>query len=57
VATVAESGITTATDLRHLAELGFDAALVGEALVTAAEPDVALRALRGVDATAGAPPR
>ncbi len=57
VVMVAESGITTATDLRRLADAGFDAALVGEALVTAAEPDVALRALRGVDATAGAPPR
>lgn len=39
VVAVAESGVRTAADVRRLAEMGADAMLVGEALVTA--PDVA----------------
>ena len=35
---VAESGIRTRDDVRRLADAGFDAVLVGEALVTAAGP-------------------
>lgn len=38
ITAVAESGIQTAADVRRLAEMGADAVLVGEALVTA--PDV-----------------
>lgn len=38
---VSESGVHTAADVRHLAEMGADAVLVGEALVTA--PDVAAK--------------
>jgi len=41
VVTVAESGIFSAADVAHLAAAGFDAVLVGEALVTA--PDVAAK--------------
>ena len=38
---VAESGVHSAEDVRRLAEMGADAILVGEALVTA--PDVAAK--------------
>ncbi|HTW09514.1 MAG TPA: indole-3-glycerol phosphate synthase TrpC [Acidimicrobiales bacterium] len=44
---VAESGIRTRDDALCLAEAGFDAVLVGEALVTAADPGAALGALLG----------
>ncbi len=45
VVRVAESGIRTRDDVRRLADAGFDAVLVGEALVTAADPGAALAAL------------
>jgi indole-3-glycerol phosphate synthase len=45
---VAESGIGGPDDLRRLADAGYDGALVGEHLVTAADPTAALRTLRGV---------
>ncbi len=45
---VAESGIGGADDLSRLADAGYDAALVGEHLVTAPHPGEALRRLRGV---------
>lgn len=59
VVAVAESGITGSDDLRRLADAGFHAALVGEALVTAPDARRALLVLRGVplDAEVGAPPR
>ncbi len=44
---VAESGIHTPADVRRVAEAGFDAILVGEALVTAADPGQKLRDLLG----------
>ncbi len=44
---VAESGISTSADVLSLREAGFDAILVGEALVTASDPLVALRRLLG----------
>ena len=44
---VAESGIGTPEDVARLVEAGFDAILVGEALVTNADPTAALRALAG----------
>jgi indole-3-glycerol phosphate synthase len=47
VSKVAESGIRDAADCRELAGAGFDAVLVGEALVRAADPAAAIRALRG----------
>jgi indole-3-glycerol phosphate synthase len=47
VVRVAESGIRTRSDVARLAEAGFDAILVGEALVTAADPGAALTALVG----------
>jgi indole-3-glycerol phosphate synthase len=47
VTRVAESGIRDACDVRRLADAGFDAVLVGEALVTAADPEGAVRALLG----------
>lgn len=44
---VAESGIHTAEDARQLAQAGFDALLVGEALVTSPDPGAKLRELLG----------
>jgi len=49
VVRVAESGIRTGHDLARLADAGYDAVLVGEALVTAADPAAAVRALLGGD--------
>jgi len=43
---VAESGITGAEDVAALAEAGYDAVLVGEALVTSGDPAAAVRTLR-----------
>ncbi len=48
VVKVAESGIDNAEDLVRLRDAGYAAALVGEHLVTAADPGEALRKLRGV---------
>jgi len=45
VVKVAESGIAAAADLQDLAAAGYDAVLVGERLVTAADPGDALRTL------------
>ena len=47
VVAVAESGLKTPAELSRLAEAGYDAFLVGERLVTAADPGAALRELRG----------
>ncbi|MCC6859766.1 MAG: indole-3-glycerol phosphate synthase TrpC [Bryobacterales bacterium] len=44
---VTESGIRSAADVRRLLEAGFDAFLVGERLMTAADPAAELRALAG----------
>lgn len=44
---VAESGIFTAHDVRRLADAGYHAFLVGEALMKSGDPAEALRALRG----------
>lgn len=52
---VAESGIRCHEDLAPLAEAGFDAVLVGEALVTSPDPRRALEELRGVASPARAP--
>ena len=46
VVTVAESGIPTPADAHVLPSLGYDAILVGEALVRAADPAGAVAALR-----------
>jgi indole-3-glycerol phosphate synthase len=46
VVKVAESGVRDASDARSLRDAGYDAVLVGETLVTAADPAAALRALR-----------
>lgn len=45
VAVVAESGIRNAEDVRRMAEIGVDAVLVGESLVTSKEPYEAAKAL------------
>ncbi len=50
---VAESGIRTAADVARLASEGFDAVLVGEALVTSARPGAALAGLLGLAPQAG----
>ena len=46
VVKVAESGVRDPDDARRLAESGYDALLVGESLVTSADPAAAVRALR-----------
>lgn len=43
---ISESGIRTPEQMRALAEMGVDAVLVGESLVTAPDPAAALRALK-----------
>jgi indole-3-glycerol phosphate synthase len=54
VTRVAESGIRSGDDARRLADAGFDAVLVGEALVLSADPASAVRWLRaGAAARAG----
>lgn len=45
--TIAESGIFTGEDSRRMAEAGYDAVLVGEALVRADDPAALVRELRG----------
>jgi indole-3-glycerol phosphate synthase len=45
--TVAESGVTGPDDAARMAAAGYDAVLVGEALVRASDPAQALAALRG----------
>jgi indole-3-glycerol phosphate synthase len=47
---VAESGISSRADMMALERAGFDAVLLGGALLTAADPGVRLRELTGVDA-------
>ena len=44
---ISESGIGTAADLKRLHEAGFNAALIGERLITAPDPGEALAALLG----------
>jgi len=54
VVRVAESGIRGGDDVRRLGDAGFDAVLVGEALVVAEDPAAAVRQLRsGARARAG----
>jgi indole-3-glycerol phosphate synthase len=48
VRVISESGIFSAADVEHLAALGVDAVLVGEALVTAADIPAKVRELSGV---------
>jgi indole-3-glycerol phosphate synthase len=43
---VAESGIRDSDDVRRLGDAGFDAVLIGEALVTAPDPGLALEEMR-----------
>lgn len=49
VTLVAESGIRSADDVRRLQAAGIHAFLVGESLMTAADPASKLRALRGME--------
>jgi len=46
VVKVAESGVRDAADARRLADVGYDAILVGETLVTADDPGAMLASLR-----------
>jgi indole-3-glycerol phosphate synthase len=48
VTSVAESAIRSPADARRMAEAGFSAVLVGEALVRADDPEAAVRAMAGV---------
>jgi indole-3-glycerol phosphate synthase len=52
VVAVAESGIRDADDARRLAEAGYDAILVGETLVRAADRAAVLRSLIGYPVSA-----
>ncbi len=47
VLSVAESAVRTRDDVRRIEEAGFDAVLIGEALVTASDPAIALADLMG----------
>jgi indole-3-glycerol phosphate synthase len=47
VVSVAESGIRGRADVEELGAAGYDAVLVGEHLVTSADPEAAVAALRG----------
>ena len=47
VVKVAESGIGGRVDVARLADCGYDAVLVGESLVTSADPAAAVRMLKG----------
>jgi indole-3-glycerol phosphate synthase len=53
VTAVAESGIRSQGDISRLTALGYHAFLVGERLITEADPGAALRALRGPSAGPG----
>lgn len=50
VVSVAESGVRTRDEVSRLEAAGFDAALIGEALVTSPDPAAALMELRGTTA-------
>ncbi len=49
VLSVAESAIRSVEDARRMAEAGFDAVLVGEALVRADDPTALVRAFTGIE--------
>jgi indole-3-glycerol phosphate synthase len=53
VVRIAESGITSAEDVKPLTDAGFDAVLVGESLVRSPDPEQAVRALRSPAKVAG----
>lgn len=53
VVKVAESGVRGAEDAMALAEAGYDAALVGESLVTSSDPSAKLEMMKGRDDGAG----
>ncbi|MGH9001215.1 MAG: indole-3-glycerol phosphate synthase TrpC [Acidimicrobiia bacterium] len=55
VTAVAESAIRSVADAQRMADAGFHAVLVGEALVRAADPEAAVRALAGVRTPSPAP--
>jgi indole-3-glycerol phosphate synthase len=46
---VAESGISARAELEELERVGVDAVLIGEALMTAADPEALTRELSGAD--------
>lgn len=49
VLAVSESGISNQRDMLQMKELGFHAALIGEAILTADDPSKKIRQLRGVE--------
>jgi indole-3-glycerol phosphate synthase len=55
VVSVAESAIRSPADAQRMAEAGFDAVLVGEALVMAADPEAAVALLAAVVSCPGTP--
>jgi indole-3-glycerol phosphate synthase len=55
IATVAESGLKTPADMRAMAEIGVDAVLVGETLVTSKNLDETMRALLAAGKARGNP--
>jgi indole-3-glycerol phosphate synthase len=46
---VAESGISARAELEELERVGVDAVLIGEALMTATDPEALARELSGAD--------
>lgn len=48
VVSVSESGIKTFADISHLAEIGVNAVLVGESIVTASDPGMKIQELMGL---------
>jgi indole-3-glycerol phosphate synthase len=54
VVAIAESGIKSARDVERFASVGADAVLVGSELSASNDPEAAVRALTGVERTAGA---
>jgi len=54
VVAISESGVSSATDVKRIAEAGADAVLVGSELSASRDPEAAVRALTGVARTGGA---
>jgi indole-3-glycerol phosphate synthase len=52
---IAESSVRTVDDARRMADAGYDAVLVGEALVRASEPEALVRAMAGAAVRGRAP--
>ena len=54
VVAIAESGVKSVADVKHVAAAGADAVLVGSELSASSDPEAAVRSLTGVERTGGA---